>query len=307
MPTAKVNGVSLFYEAAGEGTPLVFIHEFAGEARSWHLQVRFFARRYRTIAYNARGYPPSDVPDDPKAYSQDQAADDIRGLLDALGIKKAHICGLSMGGYATLHFGLRYPERALSLVVAGAGYGSVAGEREKFRRDVEETAMRFERDGMKAVAEFYTKGPTRVQFMDKDPAGWQEFYDMFCAQSAKGHALTMRGVQMSRPSVYELEDGMERMTVPTLIMTGDEDEPCLEPGIFMKRKIPSSALVVMPKAGHTINLEDPDAFNRAVLDFLTAVDAGRWPLRNPGSLSASAILPPEPAKPQTTRQGAPSR
>jgi pimeloyl-ACP methyl ester carboxylesterase len=307
MPTAQVNGVSLFYEEVGEGTPLVFVHEFAGDARSWHLQVRFFARRYRTIAYNARGYPPSDVPEDPKAYSQDQAADDIRGLLDALGIKKAHICGLSMGGYATLHFGLRYPERALSLVVAGAGYGSVAGEREKFRRDVEETAMRFERDGMKAVAEFYTKGPTRVQFMDKDPAGWQEFYDMFCEQSAKGHALTMRGVQMSRPSVYELEAAMERMTVPTLIMTGDEDEPCLEPGIFMKRKIPSSGLVVMPKAGHTINLEDPEGFNRAVLDFLTAVDAGRWPLRNPGSLSTSAILPPEAAKPQPMKQGAPPR
>jgi pimeloyl-ACP methyl ester carboxylesterase len=307
MPTAQVNGVSLFYEEVGEGTPLVFVHEFAGEARSWHLQVRFFARRYRTIAYNARGYPPSDVPEDPKAYSQDQAADDIRGLLDALGIRKAHICGLSMGGYATLHFGLRYPERALSLVVAGAGYGSVPGEREKFRHDVEETARRFERDGMKAVAEFYTKGPTRVQFKDKDPAGWQEFYDMFCAQSAKGHALTMRGVQMSRPSVYELEAAMERMTVPTLIVTGDEDEPCLEPGIFMKRKIRSSALVVMPKAGHTVNLEDPDAFNRAVLDFLTAVDAGRWPLRNPASVSASAILPPEPANPQPMRQGAPSR
>jgi pimeloyl-ACP methyl ester carboxylesterase len=212
-----------------------------------------------------------------------------------------------MGGYATLHFGLRYSERALSLVVAGAGYGSVPGEREKFRRDVDETARRFERDGMKAVAEFYTKGPTRVQFRDKDPAGWQEFYEMFCAQSAKGHALTMRGVQMSRPSVYELEAGMERMTVPTLIVTGDEDEPCLEPAIFMKRKIRSSGLVVMPKAGHTVNLEDPDAFNRAVLDFLTAVDASRWPLRNPASVSASAILPPEPAKPQPMRQGAPSR
>ena len=302
MPTAQVNGLSLFYEEVGEGAPLVFVHEFAGEARSWHLQVRFFARRYRTIAYNARGYPPSDVPEDPKAYSQDQAADDIRGLLDALDIRKAHICGLSMGGYATLHFGLRYPERALSLVVAGAGYGSVPGEREKFRRDVEETARRFERDGMTAVAEFYTKGPTRVQFKDKDPAGWQEFYDMFCAQSAKGHALTMRGVQMSRPSVYELEAAMERMTVPTLIVTGDEDEPCLEPAIFMKRKIRSSGLVVMPKAGHTVNLEDPETFNRAVLDFLTAVDAGRWPMRNPASLSASAILPPEPA-----RQGAPPR
>ena len=121
MPTARVNGLSLFYEEVGEGAPLVFVHEFAGEARSWHLQVRFFARRYRTIAFNARGFPPSDVPEDPKAYSQDLAVEDIRGMLDALGIQKAHICGLSMGGYATLHFGLRYPERALSLVVAGAG------------------------------------------------------------------------------------------------------------------------------------------------------------------------------------------
>ncbi|HMB36735.1 MAG TPA: alpha/beta hydrolase, partial [Methylomirabilota bacterium] len=187
-------------------------------------------------------------------------------------------------------------------VVAGAGYGSVRSETEKFRRDVAQTADLFERDGMKAVAEFYTKGPTRVQFMDKDPAGWQEFYDMFCAQSAKGHALTMRGVQMTRTSIYDLEEGMKKLTVPTLIMTGDEDEPCLDPAIFMKRAIPSAGLVIMPKAGHTINLEDPEGFNRAVLDFLTAVDAGRWPQRNPASLSASAILPPEPQK-----EGAPRR
>ena len=112
---------------------------------------------------------------------------------------------------------------------------------------------------------------------------------------------------MTRPSVYELEAEMERLTVPTLIVTGDEDEPCLEPALFMKRKIRSAGLVVMPKAGHTVNLEDPETFNRAVLDFLTAVDASRWPLRNPGSVSASAILPPEPAKPQPTRQGAPPR
>src|SRR3989304_1409170 len=98
MPTARGNGLSLFYEEAGEGAPLSFAHGVAGDARSWPPQVRFFARRYRTIAFNARGYPPSDVPEDPKAYSQDQAVDDIRGLLDALGIRKAPICGLSLGG-----------------------------------------------------------------------------------------------------------------------------------------------------------------------------------------------------------------
>ena len=292
MPHARVNGVNLFYEETGQGLPLIFVHEFAGDSASWHLQVRCFSRRYRTIAYNARGYPPSDVPEDPRAYSQDQAVDDIVGVLDHLGIAKAHVCGLSMGGYASLHFGLRYPQRALSITVAGAGYGSVPAERDKFRQDSGEVARRFEADGMAKVAEFYTKGPTRVQFMDKDPRGWKEFYDQFAAQSAEGHARTMRGVQMSRPSVYELEAGLETLEVPTLIVTGDEDDPCLEPGIFMKRKIRSSALVVLPRSGHTINLEEPEAFNRALLDFLTAVDAGRWPLRNPLSQTGSAILPP---------------
>jgi pimeloyl-ACP methyl ester carboxylesterase len=214
-------------------------------------------------------------------------------MLDALGIAKAHVCGLSMGGYATLHFGLRYPERALSLVVAGAGYGSVAAEREQFKRDVEASVRRFEQEGMAVMADIYTRGPTRVQFLDKDPVGWKEFYDQFAAQSARGHALTMRGVQLTRPSVYELERGMEQLTVPTLIVTGDDDEPCLEPALFMKRTIRSSGLVVIPKSGHTVNLEEPEAFNRAVLDFLTAVDQGRWSLRNPKSQSGSAILPSE--------------
>jgi pimeloyl-ACP methyl ester carboxylesterase len=291
MPKAKVNGINLYYEEHGQGTPLVFVHEFAGETRSWDPQVNFFARRYRTIAYNARGYPPSDVPEDVNAYSQQQAADDIRGLLDALGIQKAHVCGLSMGGYASLHFGLSYPERALSIVVAGCGYGSVVTDREAFKKDSDLVAQRFEKDGMAAVAEFYSRGPTRVQFQDKDPKGWQLFRDLLAAGSAKGHMLTLRGVQMTRPSVFELGDRMEKMDVPTLIVTGDEDEPCLEPGLFMKRKIPTSGLFVMPKAGHTINLEDPDTFNRAVLDFVTAVDQGRWTRRNPASVTGSATLP----------------
>jgi pimeloyl-ACP methyl ester carboxylesterase len=297
MPSIRVNGINLHYLEAGEGTPLVFVHEFAGEAWSWHPQLRFFARRYRAIAYNARGYPPSDVPEDPAAYSQVQAAEDIRGVLDALGLARAHVCGLSMGGYATLHFGLRHPDRALSLVVAGAGYGSVAADRERFKQDVLVMVRRFREEGMAGATDVYTRGPARVQFMDKDPVGWREFRDMFAAQSALGHALTMQGVQLARPSVYELADDLDKLEVPTLIMTGDEDEPCLEPALFLKRRIRSAGLVVLPKAGHTINLEDPEAFNRAVLDFLTAVDQGRWPLRNPASLSASALLPAAPPGP----------
>jgi len=294
MPRVPVNGIQLYYEEAGQGAPLLFVHEFAGDSQSWHLQVRAFARQYRTIAFNARGYPPSDVPTDPAAYSQDHAVEDIRGVLDALGIDRAHICGLSMGGYAALHFGLRHPSRARSLVVAGCGYGSVAAERERFRRDVQATAQRFLTEPMAQLADMYCVGPTRVQFRDKDPKGWQEFRDQFAAQSALGHGLTMQGVQLTRPSVYELQADLARLAVPTLIVTGDEDEPCLEPGLFLKRTIATAGLVVIPKAGHTINLEEPEAFNRAVLDFLALVEAGRWTPRNPASRSSSAILPASP-------------
>jgi len=291
MPRIEVNGLHLHYDEVGEGAPLVFVHEFAGDARSWHPQVRHFARRYRTIAFNARGYPPSDVPADPALYSQDHAVEDIRGLLDALGIDRAHVCGLSMGGYATLLFGLRHPARARSLVVAGCGYGSVAADRQTFRRDAEAVARRLETEGMAPVADTYARGPMRVQFEAKDPLGWREFASQLAAGSALGHALTLRGVQMTRPSVLDLQKELEGLLVPTLIVTGDEDEPCLEPGLFLKRMIPTSGLIVIPKAGHTINLEEPEAFNRAVGDFLAAVELGRWGRRHPASQTGSAILP----------------
>ena len=292
MPLAAMNdGTRLYYESTGSGYPLLFSHEFAGDYRSWEPQVRYFARRYRVIVYNARGYPPSDVPEDVKAYSQARAMHDIAQLLEALQVPQAHVVGLSMGGYATLHFGLNYPQMARSLVVAGCGYGSVSGDREKFQQDTAQVAQRIQSDGMQAMAAVYSKGPTRVQFEDKDPRGWQEFADQLAEHSATGAALTMRGVQGQRPSVYELEAQMRQLQVPTLVVTGDEDEPCLEPGLFMKRVIPTAGLVIVPKTGHTINLEEPEAFNRIVSDFLGAVESGRWEARNPASLSSSAILP----------------
>lgn len=292
MPLAAMNdGTRLYYESTGSGFPLLFSHEFAGDYRSWEPQVRYFARRYRVIAYNARGYPPSDVPGGVGAYSQARAMQDIAQLLESLQVPQAHVVGLSMGGYATLHFGLNYPQMARSLVVAGCGYGSVAGDRQKFQQDTAQVAQRIEGDGMQTMAAVYAKGPTRVQFEDKDPRGWREFADQLAEHSATGAALTMRGVQGQRPSVYELEVQMRQLQVPTLIVTGDEDEPCLEPALFMKRTIPASGLVVMPKTGHTLNLEEPESFNRIVSDFLTAVESGHWQARNPASLSSSAILP----------------
>jgi len=251
--------------------------------------MRFFSRYYRCIAFSARGYPPSDVPDDPEKYSQARARDDIRDVLGHLKAPKAHVCGLSMGGFATLHFGMAYGERALSLVVGGCGYGAEPAKREQFRAETNATAAQIEKDGMAKVAERYSLGPTRVQFQNKNPRGWAEFARQLAEHSTKGSALTMRGVQARRPSLWELTDGMKALRVPTLILTGDEDDPCLEPALMMKRAIPSAGLAVMPCAGHTINIEDPDEFNRQVFSFLSAVEIGAWPTRDPRSTSGGIL------------------
>ncbi|HSB68962.1 MAG TPA: alpha/beta hydrolase [Candidatus Methylomirabilis sp.] len=282
MPHAMVNGVELFYESWGQGIPLVFVHEWGGDARSWDPQVRFFSRRYRTVTFSARGYPPSAVPTDLSLYSQAQAVNDIRGILDLLQLPTAHICGLSMGAYATLMFGLAHPDRALSLTVAGGGYGSGA-DRARFHQDSAAMAERLIREGMAAVAATYARGATRLQLLRKDPQGWQEFHDRLAAGSATGRALTLRGVQLARPSVFDLGPQLEALQTPVLVLVGDEDEPAVEPSLFMKRKIPGAGLVVFPNSGHTINLEEPDLFNRTLLDFLATVDAGRWPRRGMGS------------------------
>jgi len=287
MPYAAVNGIRLHYEVTGDGYPLVFVHEFAGDSRSWAPQVRFFAQRYRVVTYNARGYPPSDVPEDPVAYSQDAAVEDLLGVIRDLGIAQAHLCGLSMGGYTVLHFGLRHPELARSLVVAGCGYGS--DDPERFRLDAQALAGRIDQDGMAVVAPAYAQGATRVQFMRKAPRRWQEFAEALARHSSPGSAGTMRGVQARRPTVYSLPETLQRLTVPTLIVNGDEDDPCLEPGLFLTPYIPTAGLLVLPMTGHTINLEEPVAFNHALLDFFTLVEAGRWPVRDPRSLGAPAL------------------
>ena len=283
------DGVNLAYEEAGSGTPVIFVHEFAGDMASWEPQLRTFGMRYRAIAYNARGYPPSDVPPTPASYSQDRARKDILAVMDGLGLQKAHIVGLSMGGFATLHFGIHHSDRALSLTVAGCGYGAEPDKREQFKVEANATADLIQNAGMEQFADTYSLGPTRVQFQNKNPRGWQEFRDQLAGHSALGSANTMRGVQAERPSLFDLKDAMAGISAPTLVLTGDEDWPCLLPGVMMKETIPTAALVVMPNCGHTINIEEPDAFNRIILDFLAQVDAGTWYNRDPRAMSTSIL------------------
>jgi len=281
------DGVKLFYEETGCGTPIVFVHEFAGDYRSWEPQVRRFARRYRCITFNARGWPPSEVPQELAMYSQERACEDIRCVLDALNVEKTHIVGLSMGAFAALHFGLIYGKRARSLLIAGCGYGAEREERLKFQKEAEVIAAKLEAEGMEKFAEAYAYGPTRVQFENKDPRGFAEFKRMLAEHSAKGAMLTQLGVQKERPSLYDLERQLKNLTVPTLVVTGDEDHPCLIPGVFLKRAIPSAGLVVTPNSGHTINIEEPETFNAVLADFLAQVDSGRWPIRDPRAVSES--------------------
>ncbi len=283
------DGVKLYYDDTGAGTPILFIHEFAGDHRSWEPQVRYFSRRYRCITYNARGYPPSGVPKERERYSQDRARDDARSVLDALKIDKAHVIGLSMGGFCTVHFGMSYPERAHSLVIAGCGYGAAPDQRQKFADDSEAAAKRFEEQPMAQAAEAYAMSASRVQLQNKDPRGFAQFMTQLAEHSGLGSANTLRGVQMRRPSLYDLIDRLKAVPAPALIMTGDEDWACLEPGMLMKKAIPNAGLVVLPNSGHAINLEEPALFNQHVGDFLHAVELGKWPKRDPRAMVNVAI------------------
>ncbi len=275
------DNVRLFYDTVGAGSPIVFVHEFGGNHWSWEPQVGYFSRRHRCVTYSARGYPPSDIPEEVEKYSQARAADDIVDVMNAAGIDAAHVVGLSMGAFACLHAALRHPDRILSAVIAGAGYGSEREHQEFFRRNSEQVAKSFEEQGAGRFAPVYGESASRVQFQEKDPRGWRTFVERLAQHSDKGAANTMRGVQMRRPSLYDLEEELAALRTPLLVMVGDEDDHAIQPSIFLKRTAPRSGLAMLPKTGHTLNLEEPELFNRLVAEFLAQVEAGRWGPRDP--------------------------
>lgn len=282
MPNASTDdGVQLYYEVYGEGSPILFIHEFGGSWWSWEPQISYFARRHQCITYAARGYPPSSVPTDLESYSMARAVLDALAVLDDAKIERAHFVGLSMGGFTALHAGLDYPDRVLSIVAAGAGYGAEKQYEDYFKNISLEVARNFEERGSKEFAPIYAEGASRVQFQAKDPLGWRLFAERLAQHDPLGAANTMRGVQARRPSLYDLEERFRAMDVPSLIISGDEDDHCLQPGIFLKRTIPRSGLAVLPKTGHTVNLEEPQLFNSLLANFLAQVEANSWGPRDP--------------------------
>lgn len=274
MPIANVNGVNLYYETTGEGFPLVLSHEFAGTSQSWEPQVRFFSRRYRVITYNHRGFPPSDVPEAASSYSQDILVEDLYQLLRYLKIEEAYIGGCSMGGGVALNFGLAHPEMTRALILAATGAGTTG--RETFEPKLEGMARQIETEGWAVIAERYAHEPNRVQLLRKDLKGWREFVDELSAHSNPGSVHLIREVIIKRPPLSALEAQLKSLKIPALIMIGDEDDMCVDPALIMKKHLPGAGLLVLPQSGHVINLEEPAIFNRALLDFLTAVEAGKW-------------------------------
>ena len=273
---AARDGTVLHVEETGHGTPVVFIHEFAGDYRSWELQMRFFARSHRCVTFAARGYPPSDIPTDPKAYSQDIACGDVLAAMNALEIEKAHIVGHSMGAYTALHVGLDNPERCLSVAALGCGWGSNPGERDASVRACEEIARMFQSEPIEIAAARYAGAPMRQTFQAKDPRGFSEFKGMLAEHSGTGSALTMLNLQLKRPTLWDMEKRLRDFTVPLLVIVGDEDFPCLDGSLFLKRVVPTAGLLVIPCAGHTINSEEPAAVNAALAELFGAAESGCW-------------------------------
>jgi pimeloyl-ACP methyl ester carboxylesterase len=275
---AAPDGTRLYYEEVGTGSAVVFIHEYAGDYRTWEPQLRYFSRSHRCITLSQRGYPPSDIPNDPASYSQDIARDDIIALLDALRIERAHIVGHSMGAYTALHVGMRVPQRCLSVTAAGCGWGSLPDPKqsEAMKALAAETGRMFAEEGIVSAAAKYADAPMRQAQKNKDPRGWAEFAKMLSEHSAVGHAHTMMNLQLKRPTLWEMEAELKRFTAPLLVIVGDEDEPCLEGSLFLKRTAPTAALMVIPRTGHTVTSEEPAIFNAALAELFAAAESGRW-------------------------------
>jgi 3-oxoadipate enol-lactonase len=287
MPYAVADdNVRIYFEEAGSGTPIIFLHEFAADYTNWEPQMRYFSRGHRCIAYSARGYTPSDVPASADVYTYEHFYTDALVVLDHLRIEKAHLVGLSMGSYSSLQIGINAPQRALSMTLAGVGSGSSLENLDAFRKQCQATAEQFETIGSYEVAKVTREAPGRIPFLVKDPRGHADFYAALARHDAKGSANTMRGFQGGRPSIYKLTEAIRKVSTPALIICGDEDDACIEPSLFLKKHLPAAGLTFFPKSGHVLNLEEPALFNEMVERFIALTEAGRWPARDPRSLLA---------------------
>ena len=275
MPQATAaDGTKLYYESQGSGPAIIFVHELAGTCHSFDLQVAALKGKYRCITFNARGYPPSDVPGSVNAYSQDIAAEDIGAVLDAAGEKDAHVMGVSMGSAAALQFALAHPNRVRSAVLCSIGSGSDA-KPDEYVANMEAMAARVEKNGMDQIRQNFTTSPARLKLKEKSPIEYEKFLGEIEKFSVRGLANTMRGVQKRRPPLYAHKDKIAAMKIPTLVVLGGIDQGCEKPSHFLKETLPGARLEILPDTGHGVNIEEPDRVNRTVEEFVAGVEARR--------------------------------
>ena len=268
MPTAKINGINIYYESHGTGFPLVLAYGIGGNTTEWEPQIPVFSRAYRFIVWDPRGHAQSESPPNADQYTQEVFAQDLEGLLDHLGINRAYVGGLSMGGGIATRFAILHPERVAALLIFDSFSSSGLETPSETRQMREEIIRLTETEGMSAVAEFAMKNnPNISQTALLGNEQENRVRQMYLALDPVGYAHSTRMILNAVFSASLLE-GIE---VPTLVMAGQEDG-ALPACRFIHEKIKGSKLVVIPEAGHLSNLDQPVAFNHAVLEYLASVD-----------------------------------
>jgi pimeloyl-ACP methyl ester carboxylesterase len=275
MPQAKASdGTSIYYEVEGNGPAIIFVHELAGTCHSFNMQVAAMKSRFQCITFNARGYPPSAVPSDVESYSQDIAASDIGAVLDAVGVKDAHVMGVSMGSAAALQFAIKNPSRVRSAILCSIGSGSDA-EPATYVANMEGMAARIEQNGMAQIQQNFTSSPPRLKLKEKNPAEFERFVAEISSFSVPGLVNTIRGVQKRRAPLYAHKDAIAALKIPALVVLGGIDAGCNKPSHFLQETLPGARLETLPDTGHGVNIEEPEKVNRMVIDFIDGVEARR--------------------------------
>lgn len=293
------DGIRLHVTDVGDGAPVLFLHEYAGDHRSWSGQVADLKDDFRCITFAARGYLPSDVPTSPSAYSWQQAVDDAITVLDVLEVETAHVVGLSMGGYTAVQMGLRHAERVRSITAVSVGSGSDPATRAAYLEETKAVADQLRSRGTAFVGRKMAEAPSRVQLKHHNDLAWYEFIEQFSEHSAEGLALTVLGIQGRRPSLHDMLSDFSDLAVPLLVVNGDEDEACLPTGMLLKRTAPSCGMLILPNSGHVPNLEDPQQFNDITRRFIQCVESNAWRERDPRSKFTSQFGLDEPDSART--------
>jgi len=249
MPKIDRNGVKIHYEVYGDGPALILTHGYSSTSAMWEGQIEALSKHHKLVLWDMRGHGKSDYPADPNAYSEALTIGDIAALLDQIGTRRAIVGGLSLGGYMSLAFYRTHPERVAALLIIDTGPGFKKDEaRTAWNKRAHETAERFERDGL-SVLKSLSRERSSVTHRD-----------------ARGLALAARGMLTQRDaSVMEV---LPEIAVPSLIVVGADDTPFLAASDYMAAKIPGAKKVVIPSAGHAVNIDQPQAFIDAVLPFL---------------------------------------